>query len=140
MKHTWNDFNKFTKIEDYLPVRGEGETLATQASTAINKLVYKWFNDGDVFDNTYFLEGWANDISSYANWLYWNIEGAGDILRRIETAWSEDYTELLYDLCELMENLDWEAMDKLPKVGSVYEEGEPFHYVESREEDEDDWY
>ena len=139
MKQTWNDFDKFTKIEDYLPAIGEGETLATQASTAINKIVYKWFNDGDVFDNTYFLEGWGNDISSFANWLYWNIDGADVILRRIETARGDSgYTDLLYDLCELMENLDWEKMDKLPKVGSVYEEKEPFHFVEDREEDY--WY
>jgi len=141
MKHTWDDFNKFTKIEEYLPARGEGETIATQASTAINKIVYKWFNDGDVFDNTYFLSGWGNDISTYANWLFAYIEGADDILRKIDSAMNDDdYTDLLYNLCEFMEGLDWDKMDTLPKKGSVYEEKRPFKFVEDNEEDEDYWY
>ena len=140
MKHTWKDFEKFTKIQEYLPEIGEGDTIATQASTAINKIVYKWFNDGDVYDNTYFMMGWCNDISSFANWLYWNIKGTSEILKRINNVSNDDeYTELLYDLCVLMEELDWEEMNKLPKVSSVYEEDKPFKFVEDREEDEDDW-
>lgn len=42
-------------IELYLPDRGEGKTKATQIVTAVNKLIYKWFNDGDVYDNTYHM-------------------------------------------------------------------------------------
>ena len=68
----WSYYDKpeFKAINsEYLPARGEGETKATQIVTAVNKLVYKWYNDGDVFDNTGALSGWANDLSSYANWL-----------------------------------------------------------------------
>ena len=64
----WGSFNKFEDIiHKYMPAMGEGETLASQAVTAINKLIYKWYNDGDVYDNRYSLQGWANDLSSYAN-------------------------------------------------------------------------
>ena len=68
---SWDYYNKFKDInEKYLPDEGEGDTLASQIVTAINKLVYKWYNDGDVFDNVNSgLQGWANDLSSYANWL-----------------------------------------------------------------------
>ena len=52
------DLIKFEELnKKYLPERGEGETKATQIVTALNKLIYKWYNDGDVFDNTYHLEG-----------------------------------------------------------------------------------
>ena len=68
---SWSAFDEFDGICDqYLPSRGEGDTMASQIVTAINKLIYKWFNDGDVYDNSYFIQGWCNDISSYANWLY----------------------------------------------------------------------
>lgn len=69
----WEYFNKFKEINNkYLPDRDEGKTKASQVVTAVNKLIYKWYNDGDVFDNHYFLAGWWNDLSSYANWLYEN--------------------------------------------------------------------
>lgn len=142
MKYNWDDFDKFSdKFGDYLPIKGEGETKATQTSTAINKLVYKWFNDGDVFDNSYGMPGWCNDISSYANWLYTNIPGTKRILDRIHTCYSDDeYTSLLYDLCDYLEKLDWTAMDKEEKVSSVYDSEGPFEFSEyNEEEDEDDY-
>ena len=81
MSVDWSYFDKFDGIIDkYLPTKGEGETKATQIVTAINKLIYKWYNDGDVFDNTYHLEGWANDLSDYANWLYENTKMLGKFL------------------------------------------------------------
>ena len=66
----WSYFNQYEElINVYMPIQGEGDTMATQAVTAVNKLIYKWYNDGDVYDNTYQMNGWANDLSSYANWL-----------------------------------------------------------------------
>ena len=79
----WGYYDKFDGLNDkYLPISGEGETKATQIVTAVSKLVYKWYNDGDVFDNTFHLEGWANDLSSYANWLYEHTD-ADNILANI---------------------------------------------------------
>lgn len=141
---TWNDFDKFEEIDEkYLPSMGEGENMATQIVTAVTKLVYKWFNDGDVYDNTYHLSGWCNDLSSYANWLYKYADGAKDILERIKTISSEDeYEKLLYDLCERTQNFEYlKKYEKHDKVDSIYDCDGPFQFVEDYDEDEDydDW-
>lgn len=136
----WDAFNKFVPLEDkYLPRQGEGDTKATQLCTAVTKLVYKWYNDGDVYDNTGRLEGWANDLSSYANWIYKYVPSTRDILDSIFDCESDgDYEDLLWDLCELTQTEKY--LDKLseePKVGSIYDCDGPFEF---REDDEDDDY
>lgn len=134
----WIEFDRFHN--KYLPPFGEGETKASQIDTAVSKLVYKWFNDGDVFDNTYNMEGWCNDISSYANWLYRYYPDVRPILDRIKTLTTdEEYEQLLYDLCEYF----WadgflEAENEKPKEGSVYSCNSPFEFSDEPEEDEDD--
>ena len=139
MARGWNEFDKFSEtLEKYLPAMGEGETMATQIATAVCKLVYKWFNDGDVYDNTGALDGWCNDLSSYANWLH-KYMGL-TCLEDIHGAWNDDdYEEILYAMCVWMadENLLTE-MDKREKVGSVYDCDGEFRFEEY--EDEDDWY
>ena len=97
----WSYFDKFDKICDtYLPVEGEGETMASQIVTAVCKLVYKWYNDGDVFDNTYALGGWCNDLSSYANWLDSNTD-AGSVLSYLTRCKRKsDYEDLLVALAD----------------------------------------
>ena len=99
------DDNRFQIINDmYLPVMGEGETMATQIVTAVNKLVYKWYNDGDVYDNTLYLEGWVNDLSSYANWLYENLDiRVKRTLENIDKIYIYgDYEDLLQDLADTL--------------------------------------
>lgn len=49
---TWKDFSSSELEKKYLPENGEGNSLASQAVTAVSKLVYKWFNDGDVYDKS----------------------------------------------------------------------------------------
>lgn len=145
----WNEFDKFEdEIYKYMPDRGEGETKASQICTAVNKLVYKWYNDGDVYDNQYSMEGWWNDLSSYANWLAENTtEAAYRILLRIQTIWTyRQYTDLLYDLCEELLKEDYlKEQDEIAKVGSIYDCSGPFEFVwsdddDDEEEDEDDDY
>lgn len=137
--YDWNEFDKFSDIlDEYLPASGEGETMASQVATAVSKLVYKWFNDGDVYDNTHQLEGWANDLSTYANWLYKYADAK--FLDKIEDAESEgDYEDILYLLCENLavpeKLVDW---DNKPKVDSVYTCEGPFEFVD-REDEDDDW-
>lgn len=138
----WGYFDKFRPILDkYMLDEGEGETKASQTVTAINKLIYKWYNDGDVFDNTHYLEGWANDLSDYTNWLYENVEGAKAVLDLIEDCKTDDdYERLLKDLADefLIEDILKEfAMEA--KVGSIYECDGPFEFSEYQEEDEDDY-
>ncbi len=139
----WSYFNKFEKLDDkYLPASGEGDNMATQLATATSKLIYKWYNDGDVFDNTYGLDGWANDLSSYANWLYKYIPESKSILDEIKTIYTQDeYEQLLKKLCDTCfteEKL--KELEQEPKKGSVYSENGPFEFDDSPEEDEYDDY
>lgn len=118
----WSEFDQFESIYDkYLPAHGEGETMATQIVTAITRLVYKFYNDGDVFDNTYHLSGWVNDISSYANWLftYINLTELLDI-RNIKT--NDDYSVLLLKIANKCMNEEYlEQYKDEPKKGSIYD-------------------
>lgn len=118
-----SEYERFDKaLEKYLPSTGEGETMASQAVTATNKLVYKWYNDGDVYDNTKHLPGWANDLSSYANWLA-RYYGCADILDAIWDARSDaDYEGILWTLAGFA--FDEERLayyEKQPKTGSIYD-------------------
>ena len=122
--------------EQYLPFSGEGETMATQTVTAVTKLVFKWYNDGDVYDTTHHLQGWANDLSSYANWLYVNIPCVRDILNRIETIdIEEQYEQLLADITDVTHTQEYLAkLNQKPKVGTIYECDGPFHFEEESDE------
>lgn len=138
MATDWEYYDKFeTLIDKYMPMQGEGETLASQIVTAVNKLVYKWYNDGDVFDNTYHLVGWANDLSDYANWLYENTKDAWKILNKIKDCENEsEYEDLLQELVDKLLNEEYlMEQDKKEKVGTIYNCDGKFKYEEQDEED-----
>lgn len=138
----WGYFDKFDELTDkYLPLRGEGETKATQIVTAVCKLVYKWYNDGDVFDNTYALEGWVNDLSDYANWLYENTKDAWNILNKISSCMIDgDYEDLLQELADKLLDEEYLAeQNKLDKVGTIYKCDGKFKY-EEQDDDEEGYY
>lgn len=142
MAVSWDYYNKFEKINDeYLPVRGEGETKATQIVTAVNKLVYKWYNDGDVYDNTGYLIGWENDLSRYANWLHENTDiRVQKILERVFDCNESDYEDILKELADLLLDEDvLKAYSKDPKVGSVYDCEGIFKFEEPEDDEEEDW-
>lgn len=129
MSKVFDIFEKNT--EKYLPNTGEGDNKATQAVTAVTKLIYKWFNDGDVFDNNYGLEGWANDLSSYANWLSNFIEGADVILADIRSCDTEEkYEKLLEELADFMLNLDLEELSTHEAISSIYNCDGPYKFSE----------
>lgn len=139
MATDWGYFDKFeTLIDKYMPSRGEGETVASQIVTAVNKLIYKWYNDGDVFDNTHHLEGWANDLSDYANWLYENTKDAWKILNKIADCVTEgEYEDLLQELADKLLNEEYLAeQSKLEKVGTIYKCDGKFKYEEWDDEEE----
>lgn len=119
----WDDFDRWNNVRGrYLPEMGQGDTMATQIVAATTKLVYKWFNDGDVYHSTTHMKGWENDLSSYANWLA-RYAGAKDILDRIYDCRDEhEYTSILYDLCEsLLVEEDLALKDKIPSDGDIYD-------------------
>ena len=133
----WSDFDQFDDIcHKYLPIRGEGDSMATQIVTAITKLVYKYYNDGDVFDNTYYLEGWANDLSSYANWLFTYIP-----LKELEEIYEirseEEYSNLLYRIANKCMNEEFlRPFTNINKKGSIYDCDGPFKFEEHNDDDE----
>ena len=126
----WNEFNRIGNLlSRWLPLQGEGDNMATQASTAVNKLIYKWYNDGDVYDNNYYLEGWWNDLSSYANWLYNRLDIVE--LNEISNIRSEsEYEDLLFKIASKFTEEYMEKLEKEPKQGSIYTEKGPFSFSE----------
>lgn len=140
MAVNWDYYNKYEDlIHKYMPLQGEGKTMASQIVTAVNKLIYKWYNDGDVFDNTHYMQGWLNDLSSYANWLETYADGAEKILREIKTTVSNsEYEDLLYDLARLCLDEKYLAKYNKPKVGSIYKCDGEYRFEEEDDEDEDD--
>ena len=134
---SWSSFDEFESIiKSYTPSYGEGNIMSEQIVTAINKLIYKWFNDGDVYDNRYFMQGWCNDLSSYANWLYEYVNLTE--LDEIETVkGDEEYSNLLFKVARKCLNEDYlKQYKKEPRKGSIYEATGPFEFSEY-EEDED---
>lgn len=138
----WDYYNKFDDLNnEYLPDKGEGDTLATQAVTAVNKLVYKWYNDGDVYDSSR-MEPGANDLSSYANWLAKYIDGAKPILDRVFNSSSNDkYEEILKDVTDLVLDKEYlKELNKQPKEGSIYDCDGDYEFVDYTDDSEDDYY
>lgn len=143
---SWTD--KYDDVIDtYMPDMGEGDTRASQTATAMNKLMYKWYNDGDVFDNHWkdglFLGGF-NDLSSYANWLYkYGPKRLRFMMQGVHSCESDsDYEELLEMMAaECLDESYLEYMSQEDRVGSIYNCNGPFEFEESYDDDEDDsWY
>lgn len=142
---SWDDFSKFSSIEKkYLPSTGQGTNMMNQICTAVSKIIYKWYNDEDVVDNVSTgLEGWANDLSSYGNWLQCYVPEAAAALRDIlyNTNGSEKkYEQYLYDLAETLLNEQIaEKYEQKDKIGDIYDcaDGD-FRFEESKDDDWDD--
>lgn len=141
MSVQWDYYDKFESVtEKYLPKQGEGSTKATQIVTAVTKLVYKWYNDGDVFDNTRYLVGGANDLSDYANWLYYYTTTEVKLmLEEIKVCYADsDYENLLKELADKLFNEEYLVeQNKLDKVGTIYDCDGKFKFVESYDDEED---
>lgn len=137
MAVNWNYYDKFEGINDkYLPYKGEGATKAMQIVVAVNKLVYKYYNDGDVFDNTHYLEGGANDLSSYANWLYHHTDTKDILDRIVHCMTDEEYEDLLKDLADKLLNEEYLAeFREVKKVESVYDCIGKFKFNEYQEDE-----
>ena len=129
---SWDYFDKFDGlVNKYMPARGEGETVASQAVTAVCKLIYKWYNDGGVFDNTSVngLRGWVNDLSSYANWLVSHTDGKADCLYDIfDLRTFGEYENLLKELADTVLDEEWLKTVEREKEGTIYECEGPFKF------------
>lgn len=136
----WSYYNKFKNILDkYMSDSGEGETMASQIVTAINKLIYKWYNDGDVYDNVNSgMQGWANDLSDYANWLDKYCKPASRILDSIYNCSNDDeYENILKALADkCLDEKYLSTMEEKPKQGSIYDCEGQYEFEEQDENDE----
>ena len=140
MAVNWDYFDRFKKVtSNYLPDYGEGDTIASQAVTAVTKLVYKWYNDGDVFDNTKYLEGWVNDLSSYANWLYNHTDRAKMLENIFVISTESEYEDLLKELADSILDESWLSTQNKQKEGSIYQCNGKFKFVEYGFDDEEEY-
>lgn len=135
----WDYFDKFTPIvNDYIPDQGEGETMASQIATAVNKLIYRWYNDGDTYD---YVNGFIGGLSTYANWLYKYVPETRNILDSITNVYNDDeYENILKRLADLTLNEEflWEYSTESMK-NSIYECDGPFSDEEYWEDGEDEY-
>lgn len=135
----WDYFDKFTPIvNEYIPDQGEGETMASQIATAVNKLVYRWYNDGDTYD---YVNGFIGGLSTYANWLYKYVPETRNILDSITNVYNDDeYENILKRLADLTLNEEflWEYSTESMK-NSIYECDGPFSDEEYWEDSEDEY-
>ena len=130
----WEDFESFGPVIDkYMPEIGEGETMASQIVTAVNRIGYRWFNDGDTVsgdidpkgDGPSFSPG---EVSQFGNWLDKNVPEASAVFASwIDALESFDcdvamYNDFLYELFETL--LDEKLLEKYqdkPLADSIYD-------------------
>ena len=123
-----NENSLYSKLsKDYLPSTDEGTNLAEQLVTASNKLIYGWYNNGDV------IAGDGNDLTNYANWIDINFKETQSIFVKAETIYNsndEDYLNLvLIPLIEFVFNEDrLKELSKYECKGSIYNCGGRFEY------------
>lgn len=116
----------------------ENYAKAIQMVKAVNKLIYKYYNDGDVFDTTHHLKESGNDLSDYANWLYYHTtDKAEEILKRIAVCYADDdYEDLLKELADELLNEEYLAKQaKIEKHKTIYNCNGKFKYEEYYEEE-----
>lgn len=151
MAFSWDDASKYSEVLDqYLPDTGEGDTMATQASTAFSKIGYRWFNDGDTI--------WTDECQSCADWLYQNIKGADTTIKSLnrqpfagmpmidDEEDRDAYGDGLKKLLDISLNIDLKGLNEEPAVGSVFDcEGpvltamEEYQLYEDDDSDDDYW-
>ena len=140
------DYSYFKKFKDvineYMEPTGEGDNLASQAVTAINKIIYRWYNDGDVFDNTTMPQDYGTDISSYANWLYSNVSALKPILDRVYDCFNDNqYEQLLKELADVGLNFNLlSKYEKQPAVGTIYNCSGDFRLHELEDDEDSGWW
>lgn len=113
-------------IDYYMPNNGEGDTMASQIATAVNKLIYGWYYDDSVFETDLNFDiAWpdeVDDLSDRANWLYSYVPESRRILMRVFACSSvDDYEELLMNLADTLLDEDLlEKYDAIPKQATIY--------------------
>lgn len=142
-----SDIDKYYEVlTQYLPDTGEGDTMATQLATAVDRIVYRWFNDGETI--------WTDECQPFADWLWQNIDGIDAVIDDMNQymfvgfPYIKDWTfRGIYENC-LKKILDIATdrdllndLDSRPKEGSVFDsQGVALDVMETEFEDKDDYY
>lgn len=125
---------------EFMPEKGQGDTVANQIAVAANRIVGRWFNDGDVISKSCYLGYPEEHVVSCANWLYANgPQGCRGILRDAESAIrGDEYSDLMRSLCEECLDVDvlYTYADK-PAVGSVFKCDGPFSAWDDDDDDDE---
>lgn len=124
------NFDLFNEIlNTYMPKTGEGDTLASQIATAVAKIGYRWFNDGDTVSSNWMVQSEtdAGGLAQYANWLYVNVPEAKPLFRSWisrfdhESVSDSEYVDFLYNMCEVLLEPDLlEGYSAEPVKDSIY--------------------
>lgn len=123
-KVRWSDYDQFEDILNrYLPEEGQGDTRAGQTVTAINKLVYAFYNNDAVIADV--LPEYDPNLKSYATWLRKHTSSRAVLLLvKLEDAEDLDsYAEYLYELTDyLLDEPKLRTLSKYNTVGDIYED------------------
>ena len=123
-KIRWSDYDQFEDILNrYLPEEGQGETRAEQAVTAVNNLVYAFYDRGTVIAES--LPEYDPDLECYAKWLRKHTSSRAVLLRiKLEDAENLDsYAEYLFELADyLLDEPRLKTLSKYKTVGDIYED------------------
>ena len=156
-----DDITNFDEAtEAYMPSTGEGDSMLTQLLVAANRIIRKWYEDGDVIDTCNGL-GWESDISGSANWIdkYAPAMLSAPFKRVFDCCSNQEYQEQIIDpfkasLDKYFESGEWRKLLNAPKRGNAYNEkgiyefnifqtyefAEPDEDYEDYEDDEDEYY
>ena len=136
----WDYYDKFGPIEEkYIPDRGEGDNMATQAAVCVSKLVYEWYNNGGIYDNTHNLHFVCNEVDCYANWLYTNL-GIMSLAAIAYCETEDDYEEVLRKVAdEVLNQRLLTKLEKKPLCGTIYKCKGPFRIVYRSYDDDEEY-
>lgn len=101
------------KRQELVPTMGQADTLEGETLRAFDRVVYRWYNDGDKYSENENDYGYIT-VRPSVMWLYRNpltpdIKGAALIIRTTDEAGktNEDYEHELLSLAKALAKVDW---------------------------------
>lgn len=98
---------------ELVPAGGKADTLEGETLRAFDRVVYRWFNDGDRYSENEDEYGYIT-VNPSVEWLQKNalipdIRGAAILIMTIDEAGrtDEDYESELLNLAKAVEKVDW---------------------------------
>lgn len=127
--------------DEYMPRSGEGDNKLTQLLVAANKIIYRWYNDGDVIDSSTGLS-LGDDISGSANWIDKYMPSLAKSFKNVYDSFNDDTYEktVIIPFEKTLEKYfsteDWKKLLSEPKVGNAYRESGEYYWEFPDDEEE----